>query len=190
MGNIYLILTPIVSCEKNRMSKMAAKILADTKQQLKKHTEESAISFWSQRRKRSDPEDLDNTKKIYLSKWHLFASLQKCQCRNTSSPFYPTLTNSLILIEEYFYLTAPEIGKFVTFDDFGDHAICSIHYVIVWIMPFCHLWYTSKNYTLRIGWKRLHFLCNTSANFQHECKLQTARAVKISCSDFLWCFFV
>ena len=30
-----------------------------------------------------------------------------------------------------FYLTAPEIGKFVTFDDFGDHAICSIHYVIV-----------------------------------------------------------
>ena len=45
MGNIYLILTPIVSCEKNRMSKMAAEILADTKQQLKKHIEESAISF-------------------------------------------------------------------------------------------------------------------------------------------------
>ena len=36
MGNIYLILIPVVSCEKNRMSKMAAEILADTKQQLKR----------------------------------------------------------------------------------------------------------------------------------------------------------
>ena len=36
VGNIYLILIPVVSCEKNRMSKMAAEILADTKQQLKR----------------------------------------------------------------------------------------------------------------------------------------------------------
>ena len=38
---MYLILTPAVSCKKNRMSEMAAEILVDTKQQLKKNTQRS-----------------------------------------------------------------------------------------------------------------------------------------------------
>ena len=44
------------------MSKMAA----DTEQQLKKHTEESPMLFWSRRRKTGDPENLDNTKKMFF----------------------------------------------------------------------------------------------------------------------------
>ena len=35
-----------------------------------------------------------------------------------------------------FHLTAPKIGTFVTFDDFGDYAICSIHYTNFLIGPY------------------------------------------------------
>ena len=50
------------------MSKMAA----DTEQQLKKHTEESPMLFWSRRRKTGDPENLDNTKKnVFLISFNI-----------------------------------------------------------------------------------------------------------------------
>ena len=39
---------------------------ADTEQQLKKHIEESPMLFWSRRRKTGDPENLDNTKKMFF----------------------------------------------------------------------------------------------------------------------------
>ena len=35
----------------------------------------------------------------------------------------------------------------------------------------------TKNYARLIGWKRMHFSCNTSAKLWHKCKLQIARAL-------------
>ena len=83
------------------MSKMAA----DTKQQLKKHTEESAMLFWSRRRKRGDPENLENTKKIvFLISFNIthicfFGEVPVLEYKFTFSS--QTFKQSLLIIEGY-----------------------------------------------------------------------------------------
>ena len=94
---------------------------ADTKQQLKKLKEESAMLFWSRRRKRGDPENLNNTKKnvfpIYFNVTHVrfFAEAPVLEHKFTFSS--QTFKQSLLIIDEYQYLTAPKSGTFVVFDD-------------------------------------------------------------------------
>ena len=101
VGNMYLILTPAVSCKKNRMSEMAAEILVDTKQQLKKNTQRSLQYRFQAIVEREATLKIWITPKkfVFQNGAYLLLCRNACQCRNTSSPFHPTLTCSLSLID-------------------------------------------------------------------------------------------
>ena len=151
---MYLILTPAVSCKKNRMSEMAAEILVDTKQQLKKNTQRSLQYRFQAIVER------EATLKIWITpKKFVFqngAYLLLCRNANVGTqvhlfiPHLQTVFHWLIIetwrLEHSWHSTTAVIMPFVVYIML-QYRLC--HFAIYSIHQ--------KNYALLIGWKRLHF---------------------------------